>query len=614
VAGQLASAGAPATATAGPPPAAVTWDPGNAEYRFTLDGVRGTFRVLCRSGRFTAGDIPGVHDAAGRFVDVRNLKLEADRVAGKVVVPSADSAAYALGLVVRGGQVAGTWTDGMGGRGAVAGTLSFPIASQEDIGWFETARLGIGQHWSISSVRYCSNSPSWAMQSRQCTKEQYEAQMKDFRAQNFDPAAWARLFREAGAFYYIPYVKHHDGFCMWDTHTHDYKVTRTPCGRDVIGELYAACRREGLRIGVRFSQADWHIMPLDMWPAGAGLHQRLAGADLDELARHFGKDGAAAIKVKGREVTAGQYERFGVYQKVWKEYRPIMMRQYEELLTKYGRIDLIGGDGGYPVSAAEQVEMAKKFRAWSPGIVFGSRVFFNCPVKFDTPVYEWPGERPRPDTEVLPPGARVPEVWQSYTHWGNGPRRGDTSRPLPELVTEKDLEAEGPTGVGLLVRCASVGWNLLYDVGPHDTGDLAAVNIAHLRALAKYMKANAESITGTWGGPYQPCWLTTADKARGLSGFAWGTSRKGERIYLHVTDWNGSQTVHLPPLPQRKVIAATLLATGEPVLSRQTDQALSVTVPAGKRQWVDTVIVLRLDGSTEDLPIVPVPAVRPAGK
>jgi alpha-L-fucosidase len=358
-------------------------------------------------------------------------------------------------------------------------------------------------------------------------------------------------------------------------------------------------------------------MPLDMWPKGGGLHARAHGLDLDKLAEHFGKDGAETAKLSvkdktGRaiDLTKEQVERLRVYEKVWGEYRPVMMKQYEELLTKYGRVDLIGGDGGYPVAAEEQLDMARKFRQWQPHILFGQRVFFNCPVVDDALVYEWPNERPRPGERVLPPGARVPEVWQSYTHWGNGPRKGDAGKPVLDGVSEQDVEGKGPEAIGLLVRCASLGWNLLYDIGPHDTGDLAAVNVAHLRALARFMKVNAESIVGTWGGPYQPCWLASCKgPPRGTErGFLWGATRKGNRIYLHVTDWNGRETVQAPPLPNRKILACTLLATGETVAFEQADGGIRIAVPPAKRQWVDTVIALTLDGSAEDLPIIPTTA------
>ncbi|MGD0896208.1 MAG: hypothetical protein ABR915_00145, partial [Thermoguttaceae bacterium] len=120
----------------------------------------------------------------------------------------------------------------------------------------------------------------------------------------------------------------------------------------------------------------------------------------------------------------------------------------------------------------------------------------------------------------------------------------------------------------------------------------------------------------TWGGPYQPCWLTTckAPPRRAEKGFVWGTTRKGDRFFLHVTDWNGNETVQLPSLPERKIVGCTLLANGEKVACEQTDKGIRVTVPAASRQWVDTVIVLKLDGSAEDLPILDVPAVEPADK
>ncbi|MEI7834440.1 MAG: alpha-L-fucosidase [bacterium] len=607
------------------PATPIAYDTANAIYTLGVGGGRDfqRLRIICRSGKFTTGDVPGVQDSYGVPLDVRDLTLADAAISGSVTVLRTDGATLKLDATVKDGQVTGSAVNGKGTKLVLTGRLSFPIATQENITWFETARLGIGMHWSISSVK--GGGPSWPMQGSGgkpgMPKEVYEGQMQQFKGQNFNPEAWAKLFKDAGAQYFIPYVKHHDGFAMWDTQTHDYKVTKTPCGRDVIGELFSASRKEGLKIGVRYSQADWHIMPLDMWPGGAALHARFHGLDFAQLAEHFGKDGAEAAKLtvkdtsgKSVELTKEQLAKLQTYEKVWAEYRPVMMKQYEELLTKYGKIDLIGGDGGYPVSADEQIEMAQKFREWQPDIIFGARVFFNCPVLYDTPVFEWPGERPKPGERVYPIGARVPEVWQSFTNWGNGPRRGDVSKPILDLVTEKDVDTKGPEAVGLLVRCASLSWNLLYDIGPHDTGDLAATNVAHLRGLARYMKVNAESITGTWGGPYQPCWLTTCKAPpRGTEkGFVWGTTRKGNRIFLHVTDWNGSETVALPPLPDRKVTKCTLLATGDAVAFEQNEKGISITVPTVKRQWVDTVIVLTLDGSAEELPILPVPAVEPA--
>jgi alpha-L-fucosidase len=58
--------------------------------------------------------------------------------------------------------------------------------------------------------------------------------------------------------YLIFTAKHHDGFCMFDTRLSDYKITRSPLGRDVTAELAAACREAGLLFGLYYSYNDWH--------------------------------------------------------------------------------------------------------------------------------------------------------------------------------------------------------------------------------------------------------------------------------------------------------------------------------------------------------------------
>ena len=70
-----------------------------------------------------------------------------------------------------------------------------------------------------------------------------------FKAEHFDPAAWARLFKEAGAKYVVPVAEHHDGFAMYDSGLSDWTAAKMGPHRDVIGELAKAVRAEGLHFG-----------------------------------------------------------------------------------------------------------------------------------------------------------------------------------------------------------------------------------------------------------------------------------------------------------------------------------------------------------------------------
>ena len=149
-----------------------------------------------------------------------------------------------------------------------------------------------------------------------------ELPVEFFRATECDTDQWARTAKEAGMNYIYFLTKHHDGFCLWDTKTTDFKVTNAPLGKDVMAMLRKSCDKDGIKLGIYFSEGDWN------WP---------------EATR--GKGG------RGRD--AG-----GVNPEVKKA-------QLKELLTEYGPIELIWfdhatGDGG--LSHAETTRWVHQFQ------------------------------------------------------------------------------------------------------------------------------------------------------------------------------------------------------------------------------------------------------------
>lgn len=149
-----------------------------------------------------------------------------------------------------------------------------------------------------------------------------ELPVEFFRATECDTDQWARTAKEAGMNYIYFLTKHHDGFCLWDTKTTDFKITNAPLGKDVMAMLRKSCDKYGIKLGIYFSEGDWN------WP---------------EATR--GKGG------RGRD--AG-----GVNPEVKKA-------QLKELLTEYGPIELIWfdhatGDGG--LSHAETTRWVHQFQ------------------------------------------------------------------------------------------------------------------------------------------------------------------------------------------------------------------------------------------------------------
>ena len=131
--------------------------------------------------------------------------------------------------------------------------------------WGTYSQWGVVESWSI-----CPEDEGWC---RRDTAHgatytdyvrNYEALQTTFDPVKFDPAKWASAAKGAGMKYMVFTTKHHDGFCMWDTKTTDYKITspKTPFHvnprANVTKEIFNAFRAEGLWTGAYFSKPDWH--------------------------------------------------------------------------------------------------------------------------------------------------------------------------------------------------------------------------------------------------------------------------------------------------------------------------------------------------------------------
>jgi alpha-L-fucosidase len=144
------------------------------------------------------------------------------------------------------------------------------LAQYEIPSWYEDGKFGIFLHWGVYSVPAFGN--EWY--SRQMYKQgsdefnhhvatygpQNEFGYKDFipsmTYERFDPAAYARLFAEAGAKFVVPVAEHHDGFAMYDSGFSKWCAAKMGPKRDVVGELANAVRAEGLVFGASTHRAE----------------------------------------------------------------------------------------------------------------------------------------------------------------------------------------------------------------------------------------------------------------------------------------------------------------------------------------------------------------------
>jgi alpha-L-fucosidase len=211
-------------------------------------------------------------------------------------------------------------------------------------------RLGMFVHWGIYSVG------EWHEQEemrRGVPRVEYEKYKDRFCAEKFSPDHFVDIAESAGAEYIVITTKHHDGFCMWDTKTTDFKVTNTPAGRDVIGELAAACKRRGMKLGFYYSNPDWH-------------HPNA----YNDKSTH---------QIPPQQGDAPDMEKYIDYVKA----------QVTELLTNYGEIVCFFWDIPTKIYRPEMDELVRRLQ---PGIMVNDRGWGNkATCDYSTPErdYEW---------------------------------------------------------------------------------------------------------------------------------------------------------------------------------------------------------------------------------
>jgi len=128
-------------------------------------------------------------------------------------------------------------------------------ASPAGVQQFLSMPFGLSVHWGLYALL---GRGEWVMHLEHIPVQDYEQLVARFNPAGFDARAWAELIDEIGASALLITTKHHDGFCMYDSALTDYKVTRTPFGRDPIAELAEACQQRGIALHFYYSLLDWH--------------------------------------------------------------------------------------------------------------------------------------------------------------------------------------------------------------------------------------------------------------------------------------------------------------------------------------------------------------------
>ena len=181
--------------------------------------------------------------------------------------------------------------------------------------WWEDARFGLFIHWGLYSVpagewKGDTSHAEWIRTTAQIPIHEYEQFVQQFDPEKFNAEEWVKLAKAAGMKYIVITSKHHDGFCMFDTKQTDFDIMSTPFHRDVMKELAAACKKEGIQLCFYHSIMDWHhpdYLPRRDWekdrPAtGANFDNYVSYMknELKELLTNYGKIGVLWLTVNGK--------------------------------------------------------------------------------------------------------------------------------------------------------------------------------------------------------------------------------------------------------------------------------------------------------------------------
>ena len=356
-----------------------------------------------------------------------------------------------------------------------------------DTAWFTRDRFGMFIHWGLYSM---PARHEWVKNHECITEEHYDKYFKYFNPDMYDPKEWARQAKAAGMKYVVLTTKHHEGFCMFDSKFTDYKSTNTPCGKDLVKEYVDAFRAEGLRIGFYYSLIDWHHpdFPIDM------IHPRRFDDNAEELN-------------KGRDM---------------RKYAEYMRNQVTELLTNYGKIDILWFDFSYSKSEPlpgkewmkgkgkddwEAEKLIATARKLQPGIIIDNRTEIEQDL--------WTPEQAQPNEWVRHKETGELVTWEACQtlsgSWGY--HRDESTWKSPEML------------IRMLINTVSIGGNLLMNVGPTSRGYLDYRAEAALKVYGDWMKYNSRSIYGCTMA--EPEFVAPAD-------CRYTQSADGKRLYLHL--------------------------------------------------------------------------------
>lgn len=394
---------------------------------------------------------------------------------------------------------------------------------------WQDQKFGVLMHWGLYSVPGIVESWSicdedWIRRDTTMTYDQYKrwywGLAERFKPSQFNPSQWARIMKDAGMKYMLFTTKHHDGFCLFRTRQTDFNVAHYT-GGDLLAPILEAFRQQGFMTGTYFSKPDWHTQTYwwDVFPT------------------------------KGRNVNYPIQK----YPHRWEQFKQFTYNQLEEIMSGYGKIDILWLDGGWVCKENRQdIDMpsiAQMARRHQPGLIIVDRTIHGPYENYQTP------ERTIPETQLSYP-------WESCIplsdDWGWVPQ--------PRWKSPRTI-------INTLIEVVAKGGNLVLGVGPTAEGTIQSEVEERLQVIGQWLQKNGRAIYATVPtANYRqgPFWFTASKD--GKTCYAILALPEGEELPEAIS-WEGN-------IP-RKGSTMRLLSTGKKLHWTEHGNTVHVTLPKG---------------------------------
>lgn len=363
-------------------------------------------------------------------------------------------------------------------------------------------------------------------------KEMYSQLHRGFLPLRFDPDEWADISYKAGFRYLVFTTKHHDGFCMWDTDTTDYKVTgyevpwKNNKNADITKALFNSFRARNMGISLYYSRADFDCPYY--WEEG-----------------YAEKDGTIRVP---------SYDPDEKPEK-WKKFQKFVYAQLNELVSDYGRIDCLwydGGCDGIKLGLPEMTEKLRKKQPWMLGVIRGGEGVCE---------------------DVITPELVIPEEplfvpWEACTVMGKNQIEYGEARTSFGYTYDQDYMTAKEV-VHLLLDVVAKGGNLALNIAPQPDGRLPYRAVRELEILSLWMEKFANAIHGTRTcAPYRKGnWAFTSNKDNSYV----------NAFYLYSHNETIPQYFTIPYSGTIKGV--TYMRTGIQLGYKQSDDGISIKTP-----------------------------------